>query len=119
MAPVTTYIALARKWAKGWELHVPDVGVTQARTLDSAQKQVRDYIASMTDIDPATIDVELKVELDGVQAQIEALHRLQADRTRAATQLRQIVSQLRGMHVSVSDIAKMLGVSRGRVTQLR
>lgn len=44
------YVAAARRWACGWELHITDdagneVGVTQSRTLTTAERVVRDYLA--------------------------------------------------------------------------
>ena len=35
----------------GWELHIDGVGVTQSRTLDTAEQMVRDYIETLTDKD--------------------------------------------------------------------
>jgi hypothetical protein len=34
----------AERWARGWELHIAGVGVTQSRTLAEAEHMVRDYI---------------------------------------------------------------------------
>jgi hypothetical protein len=35
---VTEYHVTARRWAHGWELHIDGVGVTQSRTLASAER---------------------------------------------------------------------------------
>ena len=40
-----TYEVHARRWARGWELHIDGVGVTQSRSLSDAEGMVRDYIA--------------------------------------------------------------------------
>ena len=40
-----TYQVTAKRWEHGWELHIAGVGVTQADTLDTAEKAARDYLA--------------------------------------------------------------------------
>lgn len=55
MAP--TYRAQAVRWEHGWELHVEGVGVTQVVHLDEAPAQIRDYVASMHDVDPTEVSV--------------------------------------------------------------
>ena len=45
------YNVTARRWKHGWELHIDGVGVTQSRTLDTAEQMVRDYIETLTDKD--------------------------------------------------------------------
>src|SRR5580692_5661584 len=46
-----TYNVTAKRWKHGWELHIDGVGVTQSRTLDTAEQMVRDYIETLTDKD--------------------------------------------------------------------
>ena len=46
-----TYNVTAKRWKHGWELHIDGVGVTQSRTLDTAEQMVRDYIETLTDQD--------------------------------------------------------------------
>src|SRR5579884_3031261 len=66
MVAVTTYRVTARRWALGWELHIDGVGVTQSRTLLSAEDMVREYIALQLDLDDTdSFDVEIVPELDG------------------------------------------------------
>ncbi|GAA3052010.1 MULTISPECIES: hypothetical protein [Actinomycetes] len=55
----TTYEVDARRWSGGWELHIVDVGVTQCRTLDQAEDQVRDYLETLTDEDCSDAVVEI------------------------------------------------------------
>src|SRR5262252_6792227 len=45
VAPVTTYRVTARRWKRGWELHIAGEGVTQSRSLAEADGMVRDYVA--------------------------------------------------------------------------
>ncbi|WP_375430487.1 hypothetical protein [uncultured Friedmanniella sp.] len=40
-----TYTVRTIKWRDGWELHVDGEGVTQARTLEDAPQEVRDYLS--------------------------------------------------------------------------
>ena len=48
---VIEFKVTARPWARGWELHVQDVGVTQsAPDKASAEAMARDYIAQERDI---------------------------------------------------------------------
>jgi hypothetical protein len=47
---MTTYNVTAKRWAKGWELHIDGVGVSQSRTLASAEGMAREYIALALDL---------------------------------------------------------------------
>jgi len=64
MAPVTTYTAVCEREGDWWVITVPELdsgAVTQARTLDEVPTTVADLVALMTDADPATIEVDMKV----------------------------------------------------------
>ena len=117
-----TYTVTARRWKHGWELHIDGVGVTQSKTLATAEQMVRDYIETLTDQDVSTADVAITPELGAlghkvstVRAQVDAAERAQRD---AAKAKRQLADDLRAAGLSVSDTAAILGVSRGRVSQL-
>lgn len=60
---MTTYTVTAKRWEHGWELHIDGVGVTQSRTLDSADRMVRDYIKSLTGRDAAADTVEIRAAI--------------------------------------------------------
>lgn len=77
-----SYRVTAKRWKRGWELHIDGVGVTQCRTA-------RERVA------------------EAQRAQKEA-----AELSRAAAQ------HLRDAGLSVSDSAFVMGLSRGRVSQL-
>ncbi|WP_067896209.1 hypothetical protein [Nocardia vaccinii] len=81
-----TYTVEARQWAKGWELHIEGVGVTQTRTLANAEQDARDYIASLLDVDETSVSVHVNVELGEIGERITALHETQRriDEERAA-----------------------------------
>jgi hypothetical protein len=64
MASVTTYTAVCEREGDWWVITVPELdsgGVTQARTLDEVPATVADLVALMTDADPATIEVDMRV----------------------------------------------------------
>ena len=98
------------------------VGVTQVRTLEHAKTQVCDLVETMTDSRPAEDDVDVALDIGelGTQAQnIREMTVQAADlQRRAAAASRQVVADMRAAGLSVSDIATVLGVSRGRVSQL-
>ena len=58
---MTRYIAQARRWERGWEIHVDNVGVTQVRSLDRAAEYACELLEIMTgrSIVPADIDVQI------------------------------------------------------------
>ncbi|MEU4683059.1 hypothetical protein [Streptomyces xinghaiensis] len=42
------YEVVAKRWKRGWELHVAGAGVTQSRNLLDAEGMVRDHVAALT-----------------------------------------------------------------------
>lgn len=117
-----TYTATAVPWAQGWELHVDGVGVTQVRVLDKAVQQVRDLIGTMLDIDADDVPVSIRYDLHGLEKEIadakERMRTAREEQNAAAEHMRRLVAELRRDGLSVSDIAHVLEVSRGRVSQL-
>jgi len=118
----STYSVTARRWKHGWELHIDGVGVTQSRTLDAAEQMVRDYIETLTGKDVSGDAVVIVPELGAldrkvrvVREQLAAADRRQQEASRA---YRALAAELRAAGLSVSDTAAILGVSRGRVSQL-
>lgn len=62
---MSAYNVTAKRWTHGWELHVDGVGVTQTRTLASAEKIARDYIGLSLDIDDLhSFEVTITPELN-------------------------------------------------------
>lgn len=121
---MSTYNVRAVHWAEGWELHLgDDLGVTQVRTLDKAVDQVRNYVETLTGDTISAGDVRIAVDLDGLEVEVEAVRASVAEaekmRSDAAKRLRKVVRDLRTQrHLSVSDTASVLGVSRGRISQI-
>jgi predicted XRE-type DNA-binding protein len=122
MVAVTTYVVRAKRWAHGWELHIDGIGVTQSRTLDGAEQMVRDYIETLTDRDVSDATVVVKPDLGGLEAKAadvrKQIEQAQRENREAAAASRALAGELRAAGLSVSDTAAVLGVSRGRVSQL-
>lgn len=118
----TQYTVRAKRWAGGWELHIEDVGVTQARLLTKAKDQVRDYLETLYGVDVSDVTIDIVPELGDLT---ERAHRAKV-RTRAAeraqleaaAEARETARALRDAGLSTTDAAFVLGVSKGRVSQL-
>ena len=119
---MTTYVVRAKRWAHGWELHIDGLGVTQSRTLDTAEQMVRDYIETLTDRDVSGAAVQIEPDLGDLGQRVTAVRRqverAQRGNREAAAASRALAHDLRAAGLSVSDTASVLGVSRGRVSQL-
>jgi AraC-like DNA-binding protein len=117
-----TYNVTAKRWKHGWELHIDGVGVTQSRTLDTAEQMVRDYIETLTDKDVTGDTVVIVPELGALDRKVRTVREqlAAADRQQqeARNSYRVLAADLRAAGLSVSDTAAILGVSRGRVSQL-
>jgi hypothetical protein len=122
MVAMTTYVVHAKRWSHGWELHIDGIGVTQSRTLDGAEQMVRDYVETLTDRDVSDATVIIKPDLGGLEAKAadvrKQIEHAQRENRQAAAASRALASELRAAGLSVSDTAAVLGVSRGRVSQL-
>src|SRR5699024_2719471 len=110
------------RWSGGWELHIDGEGVTQVRTLDKAEGQVRDYLATLRGVDTSDATVDIHADLGGIEDRAKAAREATAKAARAqedaAREVRQVARELRDQGLSVSDTAAVLDVSRGRVSQL-
>lgn len=51
------YRVTATRWEDGWELDIEGVGVTQCRSLGSAERMVRDYLRLDGLDDEADLDI--------------------------------------------------------------
>jgi DNA-directed RNA polymerase specialized sigma subunit len=114
----------ARRWRGGWELHIDngEAGVTQCRTLDQAEQEVRDYLETLHDRDFSDAEIHVVPELGGLERDVAAARReteaAAAAQIAAAEHSRRVVRALRASGLSVTDTAAVLGISRGRVSQL-
>lgn len=117
----TTVTVTARRWDGGWELWSGDDCLTQVRHLINAASQVRDYLDT---IDPTTDHTTWDVTvLPDSELEIAAEARATAEAARivtaeAAAKSRQAVTALINAGVSTTDAAVLMGISKGRVSQL-
>lgn len=113
----------AHQWEHGWELHLNDDPITQVSTLDKAEQQVRDYFDT---IDPNTDhtgwEIVIKPNIGSLSTRVQqarAATKAAAEAQEAAARsAREVARELRAAGFSVTDSAAILGVSRGRVSQL-
>jgi len=113
----------ATRWALGWELEVGDLGATQVRTLARAEQQVRDFldtVDSQTYHDDWTITIlpALGDVIDEVSQAKRATEAAATAQLEAARRNREVVHKLRAQGLSIADVACVLGVSKGRISQL-
>ncbi len=118
-----TYEVVAKRWRRGWELHVTGIGVTQSRSLADAEAMVRDYVSLDLDVPEDSFDVRITPEVgNGVDQKVKQIQEevdaaAQAQR-RAAEGSRALVSELKGLGLSGKDMAAVLGITPQRVSQL-
>lgn len=122
------YVVSARRWARGWELHIVDpagaeVGVTQSRTLAGAEAMVRDYLSVDLDQPGKSFEVEVRPDLDAdliasVTAARASAREAERAQREAAARSRAVAHALRDAGLSGSEIAVVLRVSTQRVSQL-
>jgi hypothetical protein len=83
---------------------------------------VRDYIESLTGHDTAGDEVAIRPQLGGLEDKAAAVRewveRAQRENQEAAAASRKLARECRAAGLSVTDIAIVLGVSRGRASQL-
>lgn len=117
-----SYDVKAVRWARGWELHIDGVGVTQCDRLDEADEMVRDYLVLDDYPDAATAGVDIHPDVGELHDRLVAMREASATADRARTESARIASEtsraLRESGLSVADTAYVLGISKGRVSQL-
>jgi predicted RNase H-like HicB family nuclease len=113
----------------GWMADVPALPGTHtwAKTLRALDRNIREVIGMVEDLPrsaEASLDLDLKYrtgdpDLDSRSSQLRA-RRKETERNAAevASETRKLAGQLAGQ-LPVSDTAVLLGVSKGRVTQLQ
>lgn len=113
----------ASRWQHGWELEVSEDQHTQVATLDKARQQVVDYLDTVDpDVDHSGWEIIITPEIGPLGTDViaarDAVSAAEKARTSAAATMRDVVARLRAAGYSVSDCAGILGVSRGRISQL-
>ena len=120
---ITNVNVTATRWKLGWELELDRGGVTQVRTLANATQQILDYLDTVEpDVDHAdcniTVIPAIGPALDAVREAKAATESAQVATKQAARQMREAARGLREQGLSVADTAAIMGLSRGRVSQL-
>ena len=118
---MTTITITAKRWSGGWELWHGDDVWTQVATLDRAEQQVRDYLDTQDEgTDHSDWEIAIVPDIPGL-GEIRKAQQAMADaltsQRNAAQAMRAEIQKLR-RSFSVTDTAAILGVSRGRVSQL-
>ena len=113
----------AHRWSRGWDLHHNGEPITQVKKLNKAADQVRDYFDTVEpDVDHSEWHIDVRAELGDLSIEVAearaATSAASSAAETAAKQSREAVRHLREAGVSVADAAEILGVSRGRVSQL-
>lgn len=114
---------VAKRWRGGWELSHDGETWTQVATLERAVEQVRDYLDTIEpDVEHADWQIDVRPEIGELGAEVADARRATAEASAAsmaaARRTREVAHRLRTEGYSVSDSASILGVSRGRVSQL-
>lgn len=123
IAVTDTYQVLAKRWDKGWELHIEGVGVTQARRLSEAETMVRDLIVRREEIRETSFDLRWSFEVsDEIDAEVRAARAAVANsavaQADAAAKSRAVARRLADEGLAGNEVAAVLGVSPQRVSQL-
>lgn len=123
----TTYTAEASYADRWWSVTVRglDAGPqhTQARTLRDVAPMAREVVALLTDVDEASVRVDVQVKLPArVRSHLVRAEKLRirsADaNTAAAQETRAAVAELAEAGLTLRDIGAALGVSHQRAAQL-
>lgn len=120
MEQMKSYTVKVVRWSGGWELHIEDLGVTQVNILAKAEDQAKDYIETFTG--ETNVEVSLITDLGHLTDEVTEARRASNEAERAqldaAAKKRKAVRDMREAGISVSDMATIMDVSRGRISQL-
>jgi hypothetical protein len=120
---MNTVTVTATRWEHGWELEIDPDHHTQVATLDKAEQQVRDYLdTDAPEVDHTGWSIVVVPDIGDLAADVagakKATEAASAASIAAARRARMVAQRLRASGYSVTDSAAILGVSRGRVSQL-
>ncbi len=124
-----SYHVVVTRDGDGWMADVPALPGTHtwAKTLRALDRNVREVIGMVEDLPrsaEASLDLDLEYrtgdpDLDSRSSQLRARRKeIERNAAEVATETRELAGQLAGQ-LPVSDTAVLLGVSKGRVTQLQ
>lgn len=115
---------IVTRWDGGWELEIDPDNITQVRNLAKAPAQVRDYLDTRhPDEDHSAWKINLELSSQETAARVHnsrtATVAAQRAQEQAAKETREVVNLLLAEHITANDAAALLGISSGRVSQLR
>lgn len=124
-----TYHVVVTRDGDGWMADVPALPGTHtwAKTLRALDRNIREVIGMVEDLPrsaEASLDLDLEYrtgdpDLDARSSELRARRReIERNAAEVASETRELAGQLAGQ-LPVSDTAILLGVSKGRVTQLQ
>jgi DNA-directed RNA polymerase specialized sigma subunit len=121
---VTDYKARAWREDAWWVIDIEGVGATQAKTVDKIDHMARALVADLKNVPHDKVHVSVQIDLpDEVAQDVRTMKEKSsqaADLTREAARLqREVVQRLHAdQHMTGKEIAAVLGVTPGRVSQL-
>lgn len=126
VSTVKTYAVEVTREGRWWMIEVPEIdGLTQARRIDEIEAMTRSLIATIEDVLPSSIEVNItSVKLGDVDALAVAQRvkdlRAQAvaAEAQANAEARAAALTLTSKNAPVRDVGTLLGVSHQRVSQL-
>ena len=119
-----TYAATARKEGRWWFVDVPELDTAgQARSACEAEAVAREVIGLVLDVDPATVNVTVTIEVpETVKATWQEARARETvareQETIAASLARKAVRELRTQGFTLKDAGAALGLSPQRIHQL-
>jgi len=124
-----TYHVVVTRDGDGWMADVPALPGTHtwAKTLRALDRNIREVIGMVEDLPrsaEASLDLDLEYRtgdpgLDARSSELRARRReIERNAAEVTSETRELAGQLAGQ-LPVSDTAILLGVSKGRVTQLQ
>lgn len=116
--------AVAHKEGKWWMIHIHELDqVTQASRAKDIQDMATDLAAAVLDLDPdeVQVNVTLRAPDEAMQRWTQAredLDKAQELAAKGAAESRAVVAELSDQF-SITEVARMLGISTQRVSQLK
>jgi hypothetical protein len=124
MTATTTYQVTVTRDGHFWYIDIPATGgVIQARTLTEVDRMARDYIAGMLEVNQATIDLAVRINLPGeVTEHLEATGAAReaeaVAREQAAAESRAVARALQHADLTEREIGRVFGTCHQRAHQL-
>lgn len=118
-----TLNVIATRWARGWELEIGEHEHTQVRRLTKAHQQAIDYLDTVhPEVDHSGWEINIIPSIEGLSEQVkeakQATAAAAAATAAAAAKTRATVHSLLDAGITSTDAAIIMGVSKGRISQL-